>query len=174
MLPKSYMSWIFKMSFTCSVCVSAMFWGILFLDPTAFKIDPNVYPNWLNHAQHTVPCITATLELILVEYMYGSLVTELAVILCFAGSYLGFALYLKKVNGWYPYPFMEQFSLVNWVVFAMIAGLFAVLVHIIGRSLSQAIHLSKKNKKVGAQVRTGGSNVTTIHKQASRKSRKVE
>lgn len=58
-----------------------------------------------------MPCIVAFLELILVDYAYHSLVAELAVVLSFAGSYLAFTFYLKKVNGYYPYPFMENVCL---------------------------------------------------------------
>lgn len=147
-LPHNLTSWLFKLSFTCSICVSSMFWGIVFVGgEDAFKLDPKIYPNWLNHAQHTLPCIIATLELILVEYAYHSLKLELLVILAFASSYLGFSFYLKSSNGWYPYPFMEQFEPTHWVVFCLLAASAAAFIHTCGRLLSRSIHTQKAKKQ---------------------------
>jgi hypothetical protein len=155
MVPKSYLSWLFKLSFTSSVCVSALFWGILFLNPNAFKIGDFNYPLWLDHAQHTVPCIVALFELILVDYAYHSLIAELAVIFSFAGSYLAFTFYLKKVNGYYPYPFMESFTRQHWIGFIIFSAILASVVHIAGRFLSAAIHkkpsMEHRNKQIKQQ-----------------------
>jgi hypothetical protein len=128
--------------------------------------SPAHYPLWLNHVQHTAPIFIAFIELLLVDYIYGSLLLELFVIVSFGGSYLAFALYLKKANGWYPYPFMEQFTTGTWVVFIIVACIFAALAHVTGRVLAQLIHRNNVSKVTTSTKET--------KQQKARKSKKID
>lgn len=141
---ESLKTWVFKLSFTCSILVSVMFWGIHFaVGSNAFMIDPRFYPTWLNHAQHTAPSIIALMELSLVHYAYHSLLLEVIVVSTFGMTYFGWIHYARSKCGFYPYPFMDVYfkeQITSFIVFSAIVCMFAVIVHSIGRVLSSIIH----------------------------------
>lgn len=143
-------AWLFKLSFVSSVCVSLMFWGVqLLIDPDAFQLDPRNYPAWLNHAQHTAPCIIALLEMSLVHYAYHSILLEIPFVFGYALGYFSFAYRAKIVSGRYPYPFMDSFTdVTTYMWFGFITCVIAVLVHVIGRTMSAVVHRDLYRKPV--------------------------
>ncbi|KAL0483991.1 AIG1 [Acrasis kona] len=140
----SYFERLFVLTTATSTVVVTMFWGLVFSG--RFKDTDNI-PWGLNHIQHTMPIFATFLELYLHEHKYGSLGGDLFDIGAYGIIYGLFMSLCKYINGWWPYPFLEELYLRDWVF--MVGGTLAFFLfsHLIWRGVHSLRHVAKKIKQ---------------------------
>ncbi|CAL4124358.1 unnamed protein product [Meganyctiphanes norvegica] len=105
--------------FPCSIFVTVMFWTLVRIDPKAiFEGNLNdVLPSWFNHSVHTMPAISAVLEVLSYPHVYPSSMSGITTLQIFAATYITCCFYSNTLSGTWAYPFLNKLSMPKRTLF---------------------------------------------------------
>ncbi len=149
--PASFISLLYHLLLPAAICMSGLFiYDRELIHPRAF-----VFPELLNHIQHTFPLLVTLLELFIFfrlslspnDHSAASLKRETLSVVSLITLYLAMLWFVKTKYGVWPYPFMNTFTTSTFLLFAAgaITGAFVVTAAL--RTLRVALHPPDSYKK---------------------------
>ena len=96
------------------------------------------YPDWLNHATHTIIVPINILLAVLVHHKYSS--AGLYVTLAFTGFYTLFLHLIKAQSGLFVYKYLDAMGDVQRLVYFGLTGVFAHITYKSGQLLTELVH----------------------------------
>ncbi len=120
---RSVIDALFKFLFSLAMMADIMFWSMYLSDPKLFEKKGIVEPNWYKFCMHGLNLFFLFGEHFFIYKHYDSKKVGLPIIALFSGLYtvtLYCCFYFLNIE---VYPFLEQFSLVQYVLLAIVSCL---------------------------------------------------
>ncbi len=150
--PASFISLLYHLLLPAAICMSfattAIFWGLFIYDRELIHPRAFVFPELLNHIQHTFPLLVTLLELFVFfrlsltpnDHSDASLKRETLSVVSLIALYLAMLWFVKTKYGVWPYPFMNIFTTSTFLLFAAGAIIGTFVVTAAFRTLRLALH----------------------------------
>jgi len=142
--------------FSASTFVCTSFWVLYGIDRELIfpAIFDAFFPDWLNHAMHTLPIVAVTLELLTRKHQLPCKKIGFATAMLFMITYIGWVHYIAYATGLWVYPVLEKLPDLARLAFIVLMALFFGAYYIAGLYLhaarwgsSQEIIIPVHNKK---------------------------
>lgn len=145
------------LAYPLSMIVVLMFWGVWHIIGREFIFPESMapyYPDWLNHATHT---IIAPINLLLAlsirhEYMSNASLVTMAYFAC----YCALLNYIKYITGYSVYGFLDAMAETERYVFFLGSAVFAYLMFKTGQMLTNLWHGNRAHAASAQRRSTGG------------------
>lgn len=102
------------------------------------------YPDWLNHATHTVVAPLNIVLAIMVNHKYSG--AGVLMTLAYFASYVIFLNYIKITTGHSVYKYLDTMNDVERLIYYMATGLFVFIVYKTGQFLTSFIHFKSSDQ----------------------------
>jgi len=131
------------MSFWCYTTgsfVPIMYWGIVMADPHG--IHPPVIEKlmpmrgWHNNFLHTAPFFFANICILFVNYEHAGVKRALVNAILLGTGYTAWMYKCKTMNGNWPYPFLDKFTMKQLTVFILCSNVLFFIMALIGRKIA--------------------------------------
>lgn len=125
------------------------FWAVWHLQGREFILPAEAskyYPDWLNHASHTVIVPINFLLLILVNHKYRE--SAVLLTLLYTGCYTAWLHYIKFESGFYVYKYLESMDNNQRIAYFAATGIFTHILYKSGQFISNIFHGSDGAKSV--------------------------
>jgi len=131
------------MSFWCYTTgsfVPIMYWSIVMVDPQGIhslaleKVRP--MRGWHNNFLHTAPFFLASICILFVNYEHTSVKRALVNAILLGTGYTAWMYKCKTMNGKWPYPFLDKFTMKQLTVFILCSNVLFFIMALIGRKIA--------------------------------------
>ncbi|OBZ87677.1 hypothetical protein A0J61_04277 [Choanephora cucurbitarum] len=128
--------------------ISVLYWSMMLLDP--HLIIPKDIPSpplLLDFTLHLFPAIFLWIDFLVFNAEFKRSSRHVGVIYGFAAFYYVWSWYCQTVNGYWPYPFLGDFTLVMRTAFFVGAGVLAWGMYEFGALVHRKIHALEQHQK---------------------------
>jgi len=141
----------FHVNFVMSLALGCLFWPVNVIAPESILPRVNGIPTLFNHMQHSFPVLIILLDLVLKlnsKYTKIDPKFELESVLFITISYLTTVYIAFKWKRVWPYPFLESFSDIIYLIFAIGSVFLAIGFHHIVHHIRQVHKVETENTKI--------------------------
>eukprot|EP00795_Rhopilema_esculentum_P017429 gene17429-9032_t len=155
---------LFHVSFVMSIATGIMFWVIYTIEPTALVPKEFFYPDLLNHMHHTFPWLLSIIQMFVyakreinsfslkMDVMQANEVGMVSMFIVGA-LYTMTSVASKFFRGFYPYPFMNSLTSIQYGIFSMFGMAFALMLSNLSNQVLFKIAKSMRTPKAIAKNR---------------------
>ncbi|XP_037297594.1 androgen-induced gene 1 protein [Manduca sexta] len=129
---------LFSLAFPVALYVSSVFWSIYGIHKDLIFPDDieRLFPQWINHAMHTLIVPFIMIELLFTRRNYPTRNVGITVALIFNLMYVVWIHYLYFNKGAWAYPFLEVFNWPMRIIFCTFSTFMLLTVYTIGEKIN--------------------------------------
>jgi hypothetical protein len=121
--------------------ISVLYWSMILTDPHLLipKDMPGI-PLLLDCTLHLFPAVFLWIDFLLFDIEFKRSNLHVGLIYGFAAFYFVWSWYCQHINGYWPYPFLADFSLLMRTLFFVFSGVFCWCMYEFGAMVHGKIH----------------------------------